>query len=71
MTKSGERSDLPGQPTPVADTVGAGDAYTAALVVGRLSALPLNAINLWATKVASFVCSQPGGAPKFPAHLRK
>ncbi|HEX2476804.1 MAG TPA: carbohydrate kinase [Lacipirellulaceae bacterium] len=71
VTKSGERSDLPGQPTAVADTVGAGDAYTAALVVGRLNNLPLNAINAWANKVASFVCSQPGGTPQFPPHLRK
>ncbi len=69
VTKSGERSELPGQPTAVADTVGAGDAYTAALVVGRLGNLPLNKLNAWATKVASFVCSQPGGTPKFPPHL--
>jgi fructokinase len=69
VTKTGERNDLPGVPTAVADTVGAGDAYTAALVVGRLSNLPLNTLNAWATKVASFVCSQPGGTPKFPAHL--
>jgi fructokinase len=71
VSKSGEQSDLPGQPTAVADTVGAGDAYTAALVVGRLKNLPLDAINAWATKVASFACSQPGGTPKFPPHLRK
>jgi fructokinase len=70
VTKSGERSDLPGQATSVVDTVGAGDAYTAALVVGRLNNLPLNTLNAWATKVASFVCSQPGGTPKFPPHLR-
>jgi fructokinase len=69
VTRSGERSDLPGQPTAVADTVGAGDAYTAALVVGRVSNLPLNTINTWATKVASFVCSQPGATPKFPDEL--
>jgi fructokinase len=71
VSKTGERSDLPGEPTAVADTVGAGDAYTAVLVVGLLSGMPLNAINGWATRVATFVCSQPGATPAFPASLRE
>jgi fructokinase len=71
MTSSGESSDLPGQPAAVVDTVGAGDAFTAALVIGRLRGLPLAEINAWANRVAAYVCSQPGATPKFPPHLRK
>lgn len=63
-------SDQPGLPTTVADTVGAGDSYTAALVLGLLDGLPLDAINAWATRVAAFVCSQPGATPHLPAELR-
>ena len=70
MSKSGDMSDLPANATVVKDSVGAGDAYTAALVVGLLNDLPLEAINAWAMRVASFVCTQSGATPNFPAHLR-
>ncbi|HJQ80072.1 MAG TPA: PfkB family carbohydrate kinase [Lacipirellulaceae bacterium] len=70
MASSGESSDSPGEPAAVVDTVGAGDAFTAALVVGLLAGLPLAAINTWANRVAAFVCSQPGATPTFPAELR-
>jgi fructokinase len=70
MASSGESSDSPGESTAVVDTVGAGDAFTAALVVGLLAGLPLAAINTWANRVAAFVCSQPGATPTFPAELR-
>ncbi|HEY3394060.1 MAG TPA: carbohydrate kinase [Lacipirellulaceae bacterium] len=70
MASSGESSDSPGESTAVVDTVGAGDAFTAALAVGLLAGLPLSAINTWANRVAAFVCSQPGATPTFPAELR-
>lgn len=66
----GERSDQPSPPTKVVDTVGAGDAYTAALAIGLLNGAPLDDINTWANRVASFVCTQAGGTPRFPAELR-
>ena len=69
LSESGERSDLPGQPTVVVDTVGAGDSFTAALVVGLLSGLPLATINAWGNRIAAFVSSQPGATPHFPDHL--
>jgi len=68
---SGERSDLPAQSTVVADTVGAGDSFAAALAIGLLSRLPLEAINAWANRVAAFVCAQQGAAPMMPAVLRR
>lgn len=67
---NGESSDLPAPPVAVADTVGAGDAYTAAFCIGLLNGTPLEAINRWATQVAAYVCSQPGAAPHLPANLR-
>ena len=52
------------------DTIGAGDAFTAALVVGRLAGRPLDAINRHANEVAAFVCSRPGGTPALPDALK-
>lgn len=66
---AGERSDLPSVHVNVTDTVGAGDAFTAALAIGLLGKLPLEAINSWAIRVAGFVCSRPGGTPHFPPEL--
>jgi fructokinase len=71
VSESGERSDLPGQPTIVVDTVGAGDSFTAALVIGLLSSLPLNTINAWGNRVAAFVSSQPGATPHIPDYLHQ
>ncbi len=70
IAANGERSDLPAPRVAVADTVGAGDAYTAALCVGLLQRFPLETINRWATQVAAYVCSQPGAAPHLPDNLR-
>ncbi|WP_202802839.1 PfkB family carbohydrate kinase, partial [Singulisphaera acidiphila] len=52
------------------DTIGAGDAFTACLVVGLLAGRPLDAINRHANEVAAFVCSQPGGTPSIPDTLK-
>ena len=66
----GAWSDHPGVPVEVHDTVGAGDAFTAVLVVGRLAGRPLDAINRHANEVAAFVCSRPGGSPALPDALK-
>ncbi|HEX8200844.1 MAG TPA: carbohydrate kinase [Isosphaeraceae bacterium] len=66
----GTWSDHPGVPVEVSDTIGAGDAFTAALVVGRVAGLPLDAINRHANEVAAFVCSRPGGTPTLPDALK-
>jgi len=54
----------------VEDAVGAGDAFTAALVVGVLKGDPLDRINGTANEVAAYVCTQPGATPRLPAELR-
>lgn len=60
----------PATATTVADTVGAGDSFTAAVVVGTLQSLPLSVINRHANAVAAFVCSKPGATPELPPELR-
>ena len=56
--------------TTVADTVGAGDSFTAALALGMLAGWSLDEINRRAVEVAAYVCSQPGGTPELPQRLR-
>jgi fructokinase len=58
-----ETLEHPGFPTEVIDTVGAGDAFTAALAVGLLRGSPLEHILHIACKTASEVCSQQGAIP--------
>ncbi|QEH38278.1 Fructosamine kinase FrlD [Aquisphaera giovannonii] len=70
LMAGGSWSDHPGVPAAVRDTVGAGDAFTAALVVGTLAGRPLDAINEHANEVAAYVCSQPGGTPALPDKLK-
>jgi len=47
----------------VADTVGAGDAFTAALVHGYLRGTSLAQINENANRVGAWVASQSGATP--------
>lgn len=70
LLADGVWSDHPGLPAAVSDTIGAGDAFTAALVVGHLAGRPLDEINRHANEVAAFVCSQPGGTPTLPDALK-
>jgi len=58
-------SHHPGYMTKIVDTVGAGDAFTAALVIGVLRGDPLDKINADANRLASFVCSQAGAMPSY------
>lgn len=53
----------------VVDTVGAGDAFTAALAVGLLRDMPLPRIQSAAENIAAFVCTQSGATPSIPASL--
>ena len=70
LLADGEWSDHPGLTVTVSDTIGAGDAFAAALVVGRLAGRPLDEINRHANDVAAFVCSRPGGTPALPDALK-
>jgi fructokinase len=66
----GERNEQPSAKVKVVDTVGAGDAFTAAVALGLSHGHKLDRIHPWASEVAGFVCTQPGATPGFPAHLK-
>jgi fructokinase len=65
-----ERHDCAAATTVVVDSIGAGDAFTAALALGLLRDLPLAALHTHAAQLAAYVCTQPGATPPVPAHLR-
>ena len=49
----------------IADTVGAGDSFTAVLVAGLLQNFALKRIHETATQAAAFVCTQNGATPEY------
>jgi fructokinase len=64
-----EFSAHPGFRVKVADTVGAGDAFTAALVHGYLRGASLAQLNETANRVGAWVASQSGATPTLKASL--
>lgn len=62
-----ERSEHPGFKVEVADTVGAGDAFTAALVHEYLRGKQLAQINETANRLGAWVASQSGATPALKA----
>jgi len=64
-------SDCPSRPVKVVDTVGAGDSFTAALVLGLLRKMDLDEINTLANDVARYVCSQAGATPALPVEFAR
>jgi fructokinase len=69
LVSAGEEWHAPAPKTRVVDTVGAGDAFTAALLVGILGGGSMEAVNRHANVVAAYVCSQSGATPAIPASL--
>jgi fructokinase len=57
--------------TEVRDTVGAGDAFSAALVMGLLRNEPLQVVADRANEIGAYVASQAGGMPRLPAALAR
>ena len=51
------------------DTVGAGDAFSAALIMGILNRVPLSESHRRAALVAAYVCTQRGAVPPLPQGL--
>lgn len=58
-----ERLELPALPVRVVDTVGAGDAFTAALVTGMLKGEDLATVHRRATALSAYVCERAGAMP--------
>lgn len=53
----------------VADTVGAGDSFTATFTAARLAGLPIREAHKLAVSVSAYVCTQKGATPKLPDSL--
>jgi fructokinase len=71
LFSEGRWSEHAGLPVAVKDTIGAGDAFTAAMTLGFLAGWPLDLVNQRANEVAAFVCSQAGATPLLPAEVRQ
>lgn len=59
-------------PTPlvvVEDTIGAGDSFTSAMVMGILNKQPLDEIHRKAVEISAFVCTQKGATPILPEKI--
>jgi fructokinase len=66
LTTKSEQIYTAGIKVDVADTVGAGDAFTAISVIGFLLLKQLSEIGLKANELAAYVCTQHGGTPPIP-----
>jgi fructokinase len=71
LWRGGQWSERPSPQVEVKDTVGAGDSFTATLVMGLLHGMDLDEINDRANAVAAYVCSKEGATPPLPPALRK
>lgn len=67
LVSESETVEHQGVATEVIDTVGAGDAFAAALVIGLIRGSPLERIIDIACKTAAEVCAQPGAVPDLGA----
>ncbi len=54
----------------VADTVGAGDSFTAAFVSAILKGMPVEEAHKLAVEVSAYVCTQNGAMPLLPKSLK-
>ncbi|MFI6848259.1 carbohydrate kinase [Kitasatospora sp. NBC_00085] len=70
LTADGRRAEAPALPVRVADTVGAGDSFTAALLHARHTGAGLAEALTWAVTAAALTVARPGAAPPDAAELR-
>lgn len=63
--------DEPGIAVQAADSVGAGDAFTAGMADALLRGAPLREVAASANRLGAFVASQPGATPTLPAEYRR
>jgi len=61
----------PGIDVDVADSVGAGDAFTAGMADALLRKRPLQEVAGFANRLGAYVASQPGATPDLPAEYRQ
>jgi fructokinase len=63
LLSDSESIDVPGRTVDVADSVGAGDAFTAALATGLVWGWPISAIGPFANAVGGLVTTRAGAMP--------
>jgi fructokinase len=61
---------VPAEPIQLADPVGAGDSFTAALYFGKTAGWPLDTIGRFANRFAGLVASQPGAMPQLQEEVQ-
>ena len=66
----GGSSFLPTPKVEIADTVGAGDSFTAAFVASLLSGKSIEESHRKAVEVSAYVCTQSGAMPIIPEELK-
>jgi len=64
-----ETADVPGNPVQLVDAVGAGDAFTAALISGVLRGWPLPRTARFANELGALVARSPGAMPALDREL--
>ncbi|MFB7673892.1 carbohydrate kinase [Kitasatospora purpeofusca] len=69
LTADGRRAEAPARTVEVADTVGAGDAFTAALLHARHAGASLDTALVRATAAATLTVTRPGANPPDAAEL--
>jgi len=69
LNNKNEKSFIEVPKVKVADTVGAGDSFTAILIAGLLHDFDLKSVHQKATEVAAFVCTQAGATPEIPMSI--
>jgi fructokinase len=70
LIKREEWHEHPGYPVKVADPIGAGDAFTAALAHYLLRKANLATLNEAGNRWGAWVASQPGAMPELPDAVR-
>jgi fructokinase len=70
ITNGSSFSESPSFPYIVADRVGAGDSFTAAMIIQFLKGRMLPEVNEYANKLASWVTSNKGGMPVYDSIIK-
>jgi fructokinase len=65
LMTSSDKSYMPTPKVEVKDTVGAGDSFTAAMIVGFAKGNSLKDIHQKAVEISAFVCTQDGAMPEY------
>lgn len=66
---NGRFTEIPGGPVHVADTVGAGDAFSAGFLYSRLRGHDIEESASFAVRIGSFVASKAGAVPEYSREI--